>query len=261
MYSVDMIYIYIYIYTDTTNQPDSSQSAIEKFHTYLTTPIPSFPGAHSHRLHFRGLILLPTASYPTGPLETLPIEHWSDTLNLKLLSPILTTKLLLRSICETRARIVICTPNIIAPLSPPFHAPECAAVAALHGIAASLRRELAPSAVGVCLVKMGTFDTASASAGLGAARGLQVVNAARADILGWAPGVRAAYARGYAAMRAAAGGGAAVRGSPLRELHRAVAEALTCVVPREVVWVGGGSGVYEVLGRWAPEWVVGWWMG
>ncbi|RPB10171.1 DUF1776-domain-containing protein [Morchella conica CCBAS932] len=238
--------------------PDSSQSAIEKFHTYLTTPIPSFPGAHPHRLHFSGLILLPTTSYPTGPLETLPLEHWSDTLNLKLLSPILTTKLLLRPICETHARIILCTPNIIPPLSPPFHAPECAAVAALHGIAASLRRELAPSAVSVCLMKLGTFDTAAAMPGGG--KGVQLLNAARADILGWAPGARAAYARGYAAMRAGGAGGG-VRGSPLRELHRAVAEALTCGVPREVVYVGGGSVVYEVLGRWAPEWVVGWWLG
>ncbi|KAH0608849.1 uncharacterized protein H6S33_001077 [Morchella sextelata] len=238
--------------------PDSSQSAIEKLQTYLTTPVPSFPGAHPHRLHFAGLILLPTASYPTGPLETLPLEHWSDTLNLKLLSPILTAKLLLRPIRETGARIILCTPNIIRPLAPPFHAPECAAVAALHSIAAALRRELAPSAVAVCLMKLGTFDTAAATPGAGAGKGVQLLNAARADILGWAPGARAAYARGYAAMRA---GGTAVRGSPLRELHLAVAEALTCAVPRKVVYVGEGSVVYEVLGRWAPEWLVGWWLG
>ncbi|KAI5847094.1 hypothetical protein DFP73DRAFT_475139 [Morchella snyderi] len=234
--------------------PDSSHSAIDKFHTYLTTPLASFPGAHPHRLHFTALILLPSGPYPTGPLETLPADHWSDTLTLKLLAPLLTTKLLLRSICEARARILLCTPNIIAPLAPPFHAPECAAVAALHAAADVLRREMAPAGVSVCVLKLGTFDTAAAAGG---GKGVQLLNAARADILGWAPGARATYARSYAAMRAAGG----VKGSPLRELHRAVAEALTCEVPRRVVYVGGGSVVYEALGRLAPEWLVGWWLG
>lgn len=51
-----------------------------------------------------------------------------------------------------------------------------------------------------------------------------------------------------------------MRGSNLKELHAAVFDALLGR-KRNVVRVGSGSWVYEVVGRWAPDGLVLWMLG
>lgn len=129
-------------------------------------------------------------------------------------------------------------------------------------MATSLRRELAPVGVDVCHLKLGTFDTSSITNGKNA-QPAQLLNAARADILSWPPAARAAYAKNYAAQQSGRsigshGGSGIFKGSSLRELHLAVFDALTDVKPRAVRRVGSGSLVYEMLGKCAPDRLVGW---
>lgn len=186
------------------------------------------------------------------------MDHWSDTINLKFLSTIVTVKSFLRTICEFNSRILILTPNVISPIAPPFHAAESATVAALGSLVTSLRRELAPVGVDVCHLKLGTFDT-SGVIGNKNAQPIQILNAARADILCWPPAARAAYARNYAAQQSGKSiGSHGIKGSSLRELHLAVFDALTDVKPRAVMRVGSGSLVYEIFGKCAPDGLVGW---
>lgn len=50
-------------------------------------------------------------------------------------------------------------------------------------------------------------------------------------------------------------------GSPLRELHIAVFDALTQKKPRRIWRVGRGSSTYDFVGNWVPAGLVGWMMG
>ena len=51
------------------------------------------------------------------------------------------------------------------------------------------------------------------------------------------------------------------KGSPLRELHNGVFDAMTGKSRRSTVYLGRGSWTYDVIGRWIPGGMVGWMMG
>lgn len=62
-----------------------------------------------------------------------------------------------------------------------------------------------------------------------------------------------------AAAAAAARVGPAVKGSPLRELHVAVFDAIVRERGRSgTMFVGRGSRTYDFISRWVPAGVVGW---
>lgn len=231
---------------------DGATATVERFQSSLRHPVQAFAGAVPHHLFLAGMILVPSSDFPTGPIETLPAEAWSDTLNLRMLAPFLTAKLFVALLRDYHARLLVLTPAIIPALTPAFHAPEAAAVAAADAFAASLRRELKPLGVHVGLLKLGTFDLSSVS-GVGR-HSMHALNGARADIISWSSPARAAYARSYAAQAGAKG----VRGTSLRELHHAVFDALVEKRPRRLVRVGSGSLMYDLVGRMAPEGFVGW---
>lgn len=235
----------------------------------LLSPQQAFLGATPHNLNLAGFILMPDSTYPTGPIETLSPEIWADCLNVRVLGGVATTQAFLRSVCEFKARVLVLTRGIVPSLALPFHAVESAVSAALEAFTRSLRAELAPLAVDVCHFKLGLLDTGA----VGGRHHLQTVNAARADVLSWSPSARATYAKNYfaqstAAMSAGFGAGGqrsappgGPKGSPLRELHNAVFDALTSPRPKEVWHVGRGSLVYDMVGRWAPAGLVGWMLG
>lgn len=228
-----------------------AEASLARFEAYLSFPVSAFQGAHPHHLHFAGMILLPDFYFPTGPVEMISADVWSDVLNLRLLSPFITAKLFISLLRAHQTRLLVLTPTITHSLSPPFHAPEAVAVAALDAFTDSLRRELKPLNVGVAQLKLGTFDLSAVSG----RQHLQAANGARADLISWPAGVRGAYGRSYAAQE----GKRPVKGSPLRELHHAVFDALTTDVrPRKLVRVGSGSVVYDIIGRFAPDGLVEW---
>lgn len=90
-------------------------------------------------------------------------------------------------------------------------------------------------------------------------------------MLSWSSAVRATYAKNFVAQSTnsltargcinTANGGGVVKGSSLRELHKAVFDALTVKKPAKVWHVGSGSFLYEVVGNWVPAGMVGWMTG
>lgn len=245
----------------TPLQPLSSQDAIERFHDVLVGPHQAFAGAAPHNLHFAGLVMVPDLIYPSGPVETISPELWSDALNAKVLNTIATTQAFLPIMYDTKARIILLTPGVVSSLKPAFHAVESTVVTALEGFAASLRQELGTLGISVCLFKLGTFDFT----GTGSKTQLRP---SHNRIRTWPPSARSLYAQNYEAQ----GGVAAQRGifsdystgskgSSLRELHNAVFDALTKNSPKSVWRVGRGSVAYDIVGNWIPSGVVGYMLG
>lgn len=237
-----------------------TQEAMERFNNLLLRPHIAFAGASPHNLHFRGLVVVPDLIYPSGPIETISTELWSDALNAKVLNTIAVTQAFLPTICDFKARVLVFTPSIVASLRPPFHGVETTVVSALEGFTASLRQELGTLGIDVCSFRLGTFDCTQ----VGGKQHVQT--AAGPDTVPWPTTARRLYATNYVNQsRVAYSRGlfnqTGSSGSSLRELHKSVFDALTQKRPRSVWRVGRGSVVYDVVGNWAPAGLVGWMMG
>ncbi|KAL5398562.1 hypothetical protein PMIN03_012767 [Paraphaeosphaeria minitans] len=236
-----------------------TQEAMERFKDVLLKPHVAFSGASPHHLLFRGLVLVPDLMYPSGPIETIGPELYSDALNAKVLNTIAVTQAFLPTICEFKARVLMCTPSIVGSLRPPFHSVETAVVGALEGFTASLRGELGTLGIDVCQFKLGTFDCSR----VGSKHHLQTT--AGPNTMVWPATTRKLYASNFVNQsRAAQHRGlhtANSTGSSLRELHDAVFDALTQRRPRRVWHVGRGSVAYDMVGSWVPAGLVGWMMG
>ncbi|KAF1969213.1 DUF1776-domain-containing protein [Bimuria novae-zelandiae CBS 107.79] len=236
-----------------------TRDAMERFTNMLLKPHVAFAGASPHNLHFRGLVLVPDLIYPSGPIETIGPELYSDALNAKVLNTIAVTQAFLPTVSEFKARVLMCTPSIVASLQPPFHSVETAVVSALQGFTASLRGELGTLGIDVCQFKLGTFDCSH----VGSKQHLQTT--AGPNTVAWPATTRKLYASNFVNhSRVAQTRGlltANSTGSPLRELHNAVFDALTQRRPRRVWRVGRGSATYDFVGNWVPGGLVGWMMG
>ncbi|KAF2634156.1 DUF1776-domain-containing protein [Massarina eburnea CBS 473.64] len=237
-----------------------TQEAMGRFKDMLVRPHVAFSGASPHNLHFRGLVLVPDLVYPNGPIETVSPELWSDALNAKVLNTIAVTQAFLPTICEFKARVLMLTPSIVSSLRPPFHSVETAVVSALEGFTASLRGELGTIGIQVCQFKLGTFDCTH----VGSKQHLQSV--AGPDTLFWPATSRKLFGANYVNQsRVAQSRGlfnkTGSTGSPLRELHNGVFDALIQSRPSNVWRVGRGSLTYDLVGNWVPARVVGWMLG
>lgn len=205
---------------------------------------------------------MPDLIYPSGPVETVSAELWSDALNAKVLNTIAVTQAFLPTICEFKGRVLLLTPSIVSSLQPPFHGVESAVVGALQGFITSLRGELGTLGIEVCHLKLGTFDFSSA----GSKHHLTPISVHRT--YAWPPSARALYGQNYVTQSRIAGSrglfnenGAAAKGSSLRKLHKAVFDALTQKHPKQVWRVGRGSVAYDIVGTWVPQGIVGWMLG
>ena len=226
-------------------QPSESNGAVALLNTLFSNSTP-------HPLTFTGLILAPDLVYPSGPVENITPDLWSDALNAKVLNTVATTQALLPTVVEQKARVIILTPNIVSSLRPALHSVQSAVVGALEGYTASLGNEMAKEGVHVTQIRMGGIDFNNNS------------NSARSTAR---DSVRAHWARSPQRITFPTNGATMLtdyvnfgRGSPLRDLHQAVFDALI-QRPRPVLRVGRGSLTYEILGRFAPRGLVGWMVG
>lgn len=231
-------------------------------------------GIPPHICQLSGLILLPSPNYPSGPLATIPASSWADTVNTRLLSPVLTTQLFLPllTLKSNQSSILLLYPSISSALSPPYATPEVAATQALSGFATSLRRELKllkssnGNVVDVVELKLGNIDL-----GPSYRQGAQSTGT---EVLTWNPQQRALYGSTYLSnldnRSGSAPGHRSVRGTPARDLHFAVFDALAPSPKsffggrekkKEAVYVGRGSRAYELVGNWVPGGLVGWMLG
>ncbi|KAF3939582.1 hypothetical protein ABW19_dt0201379 [Dactylella cylindrospora] len=228
----------------------SAQASISRFSSYLRSASTPFPGAPSHHLRLTAVILIPDSHYPSGPIETIPLDHWSDTFNLKLVRTLAIAQLFLPIIVDFKARVLFVTPSIPYSLKLPFHAPEVVTVGALEGVIECLRREVEYTGVEVVWIRTGTVD-------LGHSRQNNTSSATRADVLSWSPAVRSVYARGYMSAKAVGD----VKGSSLKEVNGAIVAGMLDKKVRRTVFVGSGSVAYEAIARYMPRGVVGWMLG
>lgn len=133
-----------------------------------------------------GLVLLPgSTGYATGPLATLPPSDLIDTINTRLLSPILTVQQFLplltlnpnheaQSITTSTMKhsasiplppaIILAYPSIPISLHPPHQIAETIITSSLSSLARSIRRELNSSShITITELKLGLFDLGSAN--------------------------------------------------------------------------------------------------
>ncbi|KAI4701697.1 hypothetical protein J4E81_003437 [Alternaria sp. BMP 2799] len=234
-----------------------TKQAIQNFNELLVKPHVAVPGTSPHNLNLSGVILVPDLIYPTGPVETVTPELWSDALNAKVLNTIAVTQALLPTVCEFKSRVLMLTPSIIASLRPPFHSVETAIVSALEGFLASLRAELGTLGIEVLQFHLGTFDLTN----VGPKHHLQTRGLGSPHA--WPATTRALYANNFEAQTRVAQNRGLLNhsGSSLRELHNGVFDALTQKRPKKVWRVGRGSVTYDLVGNWVPAGIVGWMMG
>lgn len=238
----------------------------------ITKPRAPMPGVPPHICQLSGLVLVPSPNFVAGPVATIPPSSWVDTINTRLLSPILTTQLFLPllTLRNTNSTIVLVYPSISSSLSAPFAGPEVATARALSGFATSLRRELGllhHNNVDLVELKLGNID-------LGPQHRAPNSHIAGTEVLTWSVQQRSLYGAQYLnsieQRPVASAGPGMVRGSPARALHNALMDALE-QTPRNIFgrraaktpirYAGRGARSYYLIGQWAPPGLVGWMLG
>lgn len=243
----------------------------------------------AHTCHLTGLILLPSQQYPTGSLSAIAPSSLIDSLNTRLVSPILLTQQFLPLLSANKhgnsGSIILLNPSIPRSLSLPYSIPEITSTTALSGFAGSLRRELqqqtaSKPSIAVTEIHLGNIDlgsqytrqpsVTSAPSSSGAAP-------SSAEVLSWDLATRAQFATSAPSSSSSRSRSTSPRSSkshapsakwslspfkptPARDLHIAIYDSLrraSSTSGRDTIFVGRGSWSYGVVGRWAPAGLVG----
>jgi NAD(P)-dependent dehydrogenase (short-subunit alcohol dehydrogenase family) len=162
-----------------------------------------------------------------SPLELVPVDQLRHQLEVNLVGQVAVTQALLPSLRRAKGRIVFMG-SIAGRSALPFLAPYAASKHALEAVADSLRLELKPFGITVCIVEPGSIRTA-----------IWGRSAARADELAAMMDSEVAelYAERVAAFRSVAlkrGEG----GAPADRVAEVVEEALTAERPHARYLVG-----------------------
>lgn len=243
----------------------------------------SFQGSSMGNMILAGVVVFPGCSgYSEGPLALLPPSDIVDTLNTRLVSPVLTIQQFLPLLAnhstdpKSPASIVIAYPSIPQSLNSPRQIPECLVTSSLSTLASSLRSEIhaANANITVSELKMGNFDMGSVTG----TRTTAAQSTGRLDpsnsalthaTTHWHSSQRAAIQRRTLGQRSF------IRGSSAREFHNAVFDALApaqtfkafgrfewqSMTRSNVVFVGSGARLYDIIGRFLPRGLVASMMG
>ncbi|KAI9371988.1 hypothetical protein BJX61DRAFT_475127 [Aspergillus egyptiacus] len=263
------------LWLDLTTMPSSPSDiheSLHQIHAMITQPHSPMPGVPAHICQLSGLILVPSPKFVAGPVATIPPSSWVDTVNTRILTPILTTQLFLPLLTarNTNSTIILVYPSISSSLSAPFAGPEVATVRALSGFATSLRRELSllrHNNIDLVELKLGNID-------LGPQYRNPNSHIAGTEVLAWSVQQRSLYGLQYLnsieQRPVASAGPGMVRGSPARALHNAVLDALEPMpknifgrraAKKPVRYAGRGAWTYDIIGQWTPPGLVGWMLG
>ena len=238
-----------------------------------------------------GLVIFPGCSgYSEGPLAVLPPSDIVDTINTRLVSPLLTIQQFLPLLATqstdptSPSSIVIAYPSIPKSLSAPRQIPERLVTSSLSALAVSLGREISAASANITVseLKLGNFDMGSVSSSpwarttptqstlhSGSSSALTHSSQSQSH---WHSSQRAAHQRKSLGQRSSF-----VRGSSAREFHNAVFDALappqtfkpfgigrlefTSKRRHTVVFVGSGARMYDLVGKIFPGGLVGLMMG
>ncbi|KAL3481144.1 hypothetical protein BJX99DRAFT_179202 [Aspergillus californicus] len=258
--------------TTLPSSPSEIHSSLNEIHTMITQPHSPMHGVPPHICQLSGLVLVPSPKFVSGPVATIPPTSWVDTINTRILTPILTTQLFLPLLTtrNTSSTIILVYPSISSSLSAPFAGPEVAAARALSGFATSLRRELSllrHNNIDLVELKLGNID-------LGSQYRIPNSHIAGTEVLTWSVQQRSLYGPQYLnsieQRPVASAGPGTVRGSPARALHNAVLDALEPTsrnmfgqraAKKPVRYAGRGAWSYDFIGHWTPPGLVGWMLG
>lgn len=260
--------------------PLGAGNSIEGFAQYLQAAHSAVPGGKKFHVSLKAVLLIPSLSYQTSPIATIPPSSFADLFNTHLLQPILTIQAFL-PLLTTRIgpadrfqppKVLVFTPSIISSISPPFHAPEATVCSALSAFTEVLAAELRPLAIPVTHVQLGTFDFSGftprgggggETLGHAAPRGL-LPSPEGLDTTAWPDSARQAFGKNYVSQSSSAisaGRIRGMRGGALADLHSAVFDVIDGSDTSGVVRVGLGATVYGFVGRFVPRSMVAWMMG
>ena len=241
---------------------------MKRFEHIFTTPQQAVAGATPNKLHLAGVILAPELQYPSGPVETVPMQSWSDLVNIRVLGTIATVQEFLKPICRFQSRFLMLTPNNIPSIKLPFHAPQNTAIGALDGFFTTLQNELDTIGIRICHLRLGAFDYSALHGRYPPQQKQTLINQIQTTTLDWPEPSRSLYAQNYQSQLEVASLFPNDRhrrdkqsGAPLRDLHVAVYDALTQERPARVWRIGHGILLYEIVGRLMPRGVVSWMLG
>ncbi|KAL9125808.1 MAG: hypothetical protein Q9217_005039 [Psora testacea] len=225
---------------DITSQPSSTEETIEKLTNFLNTPHLPIPNSAAHKLRLAAFLFLPPPSYPTGSIVNISSPEWSDVLNNNILAPFTTLHAFLPLLTFHQSNVVFLISSINPSFTPPSHAPESVVAGALQQYVWTLRKEL--STVNVVQLQLGHFD------------------------FGTLPGEHQQLVLAQDSSRAELTkrrlGEKTYKGSPLRELHNGIFDAIVRGKGRGgTIFVGRGSRTYDLVGRWVPPNIVEWMLG
>ncbi|KAI4247721.1 MAG: hypothetical protein L6R40_001307 [Gallowayella cf. fulva] len=228
------------LHLDVTS-PSSLSSTIRKV-TALFDP----SNAPKYPLRLASLILLPQTPSPSESRRIVDIsaDTWSDALSIHLLAPFTLVQAFLPLVLSQRSSILFLTHSNTPSLSPPLHGEANVVAHALDSYISTLYKEIARSeGINISRFKLGALDDESDRDALQMAVALRHDNSSQSDISSSpVPGHRK------------------VRGSPLRELHLELFDAIVGK-RRGTVYVGRGSRTYDVLGKVMPHGLAGWILG
>ena len=250
--------------------------------TMRSSPSSSRVGAGSsmNNLTLAGIVVFPGCSgYPEGSLALLPPSDVIDTINTRLVAPMITLQqflpLLARHSTDSTSpsSIIIAYPSIPKALSPSKQIPETVVASSMSALASSLSREVTSMEANITVheLKLGNFDLGSIPGAKGIPQIYQQssstgrLDPANSALTHWHSSQRAAI------QRTSFGQQSLIKGSAARELHNAVFDALA---PPQVfkafgryewqtrkssstMFVGSGARVYDFVGGWVPGSIVG----
>ncbi|MCJ1242970.1 hypothetical protein MMC30_000166 [Trapelia coarctata] len=249
--------------------PTSTSATLSKFRAHLSHP-PSH-GSSPHTLRLSSFILLPSypSTHPTGSITSLNPSTWSDTLNTYLLYPLsLLHAFLPLLLSEPQTpTLLFLTPSLPSALYTATHAPESVTTMALTSYLRTLRAEIPCADMTITTLKLGAFDFGASHPSRTQVATLRSshlncndsndkdpsTDSKPTSLPSW-QGLKSYFSTGPNAVTHEPR-----RGSPLRELHNGVFDA---VVGRRrgTIFLGRGSRAYDFVGSWVPGALVGWMM-
>lgn len=215
--------------------------------SHLDTPQRPIPSRAAYKLNLAAFILLPAPNHPISAIPHMLPSTWSDVLNAQLLAPFATVHTFLPLIMSRKTTMLFLNPSINTSLTAPSHAAESVVTGGIQNYISTLRKEIRCQDVSVVDVKLGHFNYETA------------------------PGHQQQLVLSQSSLRAEAtkrrleAPGVMkhpVKGSTLRVLHKGVFDAIVRGTGRNgTIFIGQGSRVYDLVGRWIPTGVIGWMLG
>jgi NAD(P)-dependent dehydrogenase (short-subunit alcohol dehydrogenase family) len=177
-----------------------------------------------------------------GPLELMPLDQLRYQFEVNVIGHVAVTQAFLPLLRQAKGRIINMS-SVSGRLASPFNGPYAATKHALEALSDSLRGELRPWGIEVCLVEPGSIDTPIWR---------------KAQTLGWAlwaelpDEARMLYAEAVATFEAA-GLKIAARGLRPEVVAEAVAEALAANRPQTRYLVGRDAVIQAAAARFIPD--------